>query len=661
MRQGGAATNKVKAMKTVLLFRKIDSLIFAAAFSLAATYSVKSDSCSGVGISGPDVVVVENEPFARIRLYRSSAIGLVQKVYYFTSGGNPGVDYVPSSGTATFAVGEEATNVDIPLIDNGLLDGIRDFGLVLTNRSPGLLAGPDSLWVRIEDNELRSTVDPLFVPDVPIVFNPLAMPDGRIVMAGMTMLQSNGWVDINFAKRFALSFSGGWVSPLQVLSDGRIIGYGWSGSEPQRRIVIFLPDGSFESELMIPDLSEFVAAQSDLKLLVLTTNNNVRTLRRFDLGGTFDTNFNAWKLLEADCQFGFIVQPDQKIVVGKPWCGKTKLIRLNPDGSPDNTFSPPPFESLNSGLLLRTHGKIIASAEIVAGAGDLIQLNDNGTIDGRLRLSPHPNWGVFLPEIEQSDGRLLAGVAGLQSTILRWNADGTLDANFAPDIVGGWAQCSSEVYMHLLKADRLFVAGSTIRSVDGFPRRGLARLLSNPPGRDFRVLTPAEFFRSRGVARIRVLRTGPTTNAASVSFITSDDTAKAGDDYVSQSGTLNFSPLEVSKEVMVPLLARTGVDARLSFKLELSNPSAGYTTIVSTPIAILSDLRIATDSLRPRGDGSIAITLRGTVPGRWYSLESSSDLKDWQWIAGIQAVGNSVLFDNLPRQPSTQFFRASPQ
>jgi len=658
----------MKTMKKFLLIKAI-ALAPAATLLFGTLHSAKADSCAGAGAAGPrfGLVVSENEPFARVWLHRSSATNIIQTVDYLTEGSGRGVYYVPTNGTAMFAVGKRSTSVDVPLVDNGVLDGFKYFKLRLTNFSPGLTitnlpAGPDfdanAAWITIEDNELRSTVDPLFVPDVPVGFNALAMPDGRIVMSGLTMLLSNGWVDLNFAKRLALSFNGGSVLPLQVLGDGRIIGYAWSGSEPKRRIVSFLPDGSFESELMIPELSEFVAAQSELKLLVLTTNNNVRTLRRFDVGGAFDTNFNAWTLPgEASCQFEFVVQTDQKILVGKPWCGETELVRLNSDGSPDNTFFPPRFQSLDSRLLLRNNGKIIVGAEIVAGAGALIQLNDNGTIDGSFRLSPDPNWGVSLPEIEQPDGRLLAGVAWLQSTVLRWNSDGTLDPNFAPDIVGGWAHCTDQVYMHLLKADWLFVAGSTITSVDGFPRRGLALLLSNPPERDFRVLTPAEFDRSSGIAQVRVLRTGPTTNAASVSFFTSDATAKAGVDYIAQGGTLNFAPLEVSKEVTVPLLARNGVDARLWFNLELSNPSAGYTNIASTPIAILADLRIATDSLRPRGDGSIAITLSGTVPGRHYALEASTDLKNWQWIAGAQASGNIVSFDNLPRPQSAQFFR----
>src|SRR6185369_886786 len=200
--------------------------------------------------------------------------------------------------------------------------------------------------------------------------------------------------------------------------------------------------------------------------------------------------------------------------------------------------------------------------------------------------------------------------------------------------------------------------GGNISGVDGYPRRGLARLLTSPPERDFRVLTPAEFHSSSGVARIRVARTGSTTKPASVSFTTRDDTARAGEDYVAQIGTLNFAPFEVSKEVTVPLLARIGIDERRWFNLELSNPSAGYTNIPSTPIAILADLRIATDSLRPRADGSITITLHGTVPGRWYGLESSTGLKNWQWVVDNAATGSTLVFDSFLPKTSPQFFRA---
>jgi hypothetical protein len=241
--------------------------------------------------------------------------------------------------------------------------------------------------------------------------------------------------------------------------------------------------------------------------------------------------------------------------------------------------------------------------------------------------------------------------------VVQWNADGSLARNLAL-IRGLPGICSYSGLTLALTQDGQILVGGNIFSVDGFPRRGLARLFTNPPERDFRVLTPAEFFRSAGIARIRVVRTGPTTNAASVSFATANETASAGVDFVPQSGTLEFAPLEVSKEITVPLLAGTGVSLGLSFNLELSNPSAGYTNIAATPVAILPDLRIATDSLRPSADGAITITLHGTVPGSWYSLETSADLKNWGGITGRNASGSTLVFDSFLPNTSPQFFRA---
>ena len=77
-----------------------------------------------------------------------------------------------------------------------------------------------------------------------------------------------------------------------------------------------------------------------------------------------------------------------------------------------------------------------------------------------------------------------------------------------------------------------------------------------------------------------MVRTGDTTVAGSVDFSTADDTAKAGMDYVSQSGTLNFAPLEVSREITVPLLAKTRICGPPWFNLALSNPSPGYLATV---------------------------------------------------------------------------------
>src|SRR3989442_15099242 len=128
----------MKIMKKSLLVENI-WVIFAAAISCATLYSAKAENCAP-GPSGPppgpDVFVLENEPLARIWLYRYQDTNLVQTVDYFTVDGparfpaqpaKAGVHYLARSGTVTFAVGQNAASVDVPLIDNGLVDGVKDF------------------------------------------------------------------------------------------------------------------------------------------------------------------------------------------------------------------------------------------------------------------------------------------------------------------------------------------------------------------------------------------------------------------------------------------------------------------------------------------------------------------------------------------------------
>ena len=180
----------------------------------------------------------------------------------------------------------------------------------------------------------------------------------------------------------------------------------------------------------------------------------------------------------------------------------------------------------------------------------------------------------------------------------------------------------------------------------------------SPPERQFHAVAPASLRASAEVASIRVMRTGPTTAAASIAFRTGDGTAVAGQDYVARSGTLTFAPLEVSQEIRVPLIPGSLGDHRRSFRLEVSDPSPGYAVIETTPIHILPHLRIEPESSRPQVDGSNVLTLRGTLPGRWYGVEASTDLELWEAVDGSMATGNTTAIGLGGASPSRRFFRA---
>ena len=299
--------------------------------------------------------VSETAPFVRFSFPGSGNTNATETWNYFTVDGPSGpygpalagVHYTAVSGSITFAPGQGGTNIDVPLIDNGLVDGFKAFSMVVIR---GGYTNIDTMI--IDDNELPSTVDPLFAPDFGAgLARILPLPDGRALVA-RTMIQTNGWVDPSFVAAPN-------ADPLQVLGDGHIFAQrnGPGGNELLR----LLPTGALETVFMIPNFTEFAAAQPDGRMLIVVTNNNSRLLQRLNTDGTIDAGFTAWPLGDtsiASSKFAF--QADGKILIGAAYPtailappGPANLIRLNADGSPDGSFSPPADVAA---FLLRNNG-----------------------------------------------------------------------------------------------------------------------------------------------------------------------------------------------------------------------------------------------------------------------------------------------------------------
>jgi hypothetical protein len=76
-----------------------------------------------------------------------------------------------------------------------------------------------------------------------------------------------------------------------------------------------------------------------------------------------------------------------------------------------------------------------------------------------------------------------------------------------------------------------------------------------------------------GAAKISVLRLGGSSGSLSVNYSTADVTATAGQDYTATSGTLNFSPGEISKTIQIPI-ADDGItepDETFTIRLDASS------------------------------------------------------------------------------------------
>lgn len=197
------------------------------------------------------------------------------------------------------------------------------------------------------------------------------------------------------------------------------------------------------------------------------------------------------------------IQPDGKVLAAGVFAGtdspvSEQMIRLNPDGSRDASFSVVDGE-LNGGifaLAVQSDGKIVIGGDFTqigsTDRGGIARLN----LDGSLDLSFDPGFGIegsVSPGVYgitlQEDNKILVvgnfetfdGVD--RSAITRLNPDGFLDGTFDP----GFGATSTDpnffvpwVSAATVQTDGKIVIVGQFTEIDGWTRRNVARI--NPDG-----------------------------------------------------------------------------------------------------------------------------------------------------------------------------------
>ena len=342
--------------------------------------------------------------------------------------------------------------------------------------------------------------------------------DGKILAGGMftgfngsdcpdklVRLNSNGTLDTNF--NYGGSGFGGDILDLVIQNDGKILVIGgeistYNGNVCHNGIVRLNSDGTIDTTFD-PGGSGFagtdnwimaIALQSDGKILVggsfYTYNESdcPDNLIRLNSDGSLDTTFNPGGNGLGPTDSGVIhvvVQSDGKILAAgyfSQYNGTActeNIIRLNSDGSVDNTFNTggSGFDSFIQTLTMQCDGKILVGGYFTAYNGSdcpdrLARLNSDGTLDtafiyGGSGFDNHV-WSVAV----QSDCKLLVSGAFKQfngiSTpwyLVRLNADGTYDNTFNPGGSGlnHWQNFQSVV----IQSDGKILIGSYITEYNG--------------------------------------------------------------------------------------------------------------------------------------------------------------------------------------------------
>lgn len=106
--------------------------------------------------------VVENGGSATIWVSRTGGSAGAVSIDYLTSGGNAvaGVDYTTTTGVLSWASGESGPKMfTVPVVDNGLVDGLREARLILTNASvAGAIGVTNEARLAIADDDAYGTL-----------------------------------------------------------------------------------------------------------------------------------------------------------------------------------------------------------------------------------------------------------------------------------------------------------------------------------------------------------------------------------------------------------------------------------------------------------------------------------------------------------------------
>lgn len=323
-----------------------------------------------------------------------------------------------------------------------------------------------------------------------------------IALSFFSKAQNAGEVVRNFGSKPGFD---GPVNAIAVQSDNKIIVGGefidYRGI-PEKCIIRLNPDGSKDTSFNTGEGFGYyvhsIVVQSDGKILVggaFSTYQGITSNRiiRLNPDGSIDPTFNIGSGFN-DVVRSIALQADGKILVGGDFTNyqgvnEYKLIRLNTDGSKDDSFvtgtgfSGTAISYGVRSIVVQTDGKVVVGGNFTTYKGlsqkSIIRLNVDGSKDISFAIGTGFNDGVYSIAL-QTDGKLVVGGAftsyrGVaENRIIRLNSDGVKDTTF---ITGtGFV---NNVYSIVLQADGKLILGGDFTYYKWMPENRIVRLNSD--------------------------------------------------------------------------------------------------------------------------------------------------------------------------------------
>lgn len=534
---------------------------------------------------------------------------------------NRNVQDTNGSGSLVFLPGQSNLTLRIPLLDDVTGEGEETFNVRLSNArlfgggaaaKSVSLGNRTNLLVAIRDDETAGSVVYQVAAGIQIdgtVRSLSLQADGRLVLGG-DFVQVNGFAIPQIARLspngdldtgFNPGVGGGGGSVLSVASEvsGKaLLGGDFSQIDgvPRSSIARVDQDGDLDATFDVGTgalgIVRVVAVQADGKVIIggdfLRYNSVNRTrLARINTDGRMDTNFTA--VVNASVN-AVLVQPDGQILIGGSFTRVNNanvqgVVRLNPDGSIDNTFK------VNAGLAgtvyalaLQTNGDVIVGGELSSFNGqavaNLIRLSSTGTLDATFGQGAAPN-GIVRALGVNTAGKIYVGGeftafgSTARARVARLRATGLIDDVFDPG-----TGANGTVRALVVHPDSQVSIAGDFTLVNGIARSHVARL----HGDERLAVTGVEFDQASyvvnenvGTASMTLRRVGDPKVAftVTVSTVSSNSTATAGDDYVSTSTLLNFGAGVMTQTFDVQIKDDAVIEGEEIIKLAITQVSPG--------------------------------------------------------------------------------------
>lgn len=260
------------------------------------------------------------------------------------------------------------------------------------------------------------------------------------------------------------------------------------------RIVRILPNGAVDPTFnVISGCNSQIyamAIQPDEKIIVAGgfskyNDANVGRIVRLLPDGSRDSSFNPGLGADAIIEV-VLVQPDGKILVGGRFITFNEiscphLVRLNSNGSIDPTFAiGEGFDKNVYAMALQSDQKIVVGGNFLnfnrVGQKRLLRLNTNGSLDNTFESGPGFSKGDVRSVLIQPDDRILVGgtFSGTYKNVtalrlIRLLKSGSLDASFD-------ATLNNKVFSMSFSSDYKLLVGGDFNSVAGISKHRIARL-----------------------------------------------------------------------------------------------------------------------------------------------------------------------------------------